>query len=164
MKKTLLLTATILVASATASLATDIKAGDGAEVGSIVTLFGRQIVCSDYSDADRLYVVSELTMRKVFDTEFRVNERSNDEALKMALKAQLEAQKYVMKNGAFSCKWAQDIRYHVDKKEVTGSEKDVFHAVGYGLSSLNLGDNERLWIFANYDSLSLFATSSEIRQ
>jgi hypothetical protein len=159
--KKLILAAVTITAFATPTLAADIKAGEYAEVGNIVTLLGQQVLCTEYRDADHIYVVSELTARKIYDTEYRINNNPRSYALELAWQAKRDAQKYVMaRDGGYSCQWVQEGRYHVDEKEVHGKEKDLFYFVVYSLSRLD--DNTKFWIFVNYNSHLLFAMSEQL--
>lgn len=142
-----------------AAAGANIEAGSGAEVGSTVTLAYPMftVACKNFSDADKVYLVYELTMRKVFDREVRVNQTPRDKAVGTAMHAARDAQKDMMTHEAFSCSWAEDVRYHVEKKTVSGSKDDLFYVVQFCLKPD--GKDECLWVNENYTSISLFATS-----
>jgi hypothetical protein len=131
----------------------DWKAEDAAQVGDSVAIKypASTIMCSDRNDASKVYATGKFA----FWEEMRL---SHDDVWN-SVKEEHEARKLAMRT-AYSCQWApRDVRFTVIKKEIIGTEKDMFHDVNYCLQPE--GKTKCWWITEDFGTRSPF---EQVRQ
>jgi hypothetical protein len=107
------------------------------------------IICEDRNDASKVHLAGEIVMRSVANDALRVDRLDPGSAYKKGLKAGYDARKDAMRK-AYSCRWGdRGERYDIMRKEITGTEKDLFHVASYCLQQD--GWNVCRWIVVNAD-------------
>jgi hypothetical protein len=103
------------------------------------------IACADRSQASQVNMVGELAKRDAF----RMGEDGYT-----AFEQIQAARKNAMRD-LYSCFVPREgVRYRVEHKEISGTERDMFHTVAFCL--LPSGKDECVWIVENHDARSPF--------
>ena len=120
----------------------DVPASDPVEVGDEVSLRypASTILCEDRKEAGFVYMAGELAISEYL--------RMGGTSAFKAVDEQNAARKLALRDH-YSCAVPQGgLRYRIEQKEITGTEKDLYHTVSYCLSS---SGQMCKWLIDKYD-------------